>query len=63
MKLAMFRQKLQELPEALDEAYGRILLNIPKEHVQEAHATLKWLAFSKRPMLLGEISEAIIVEA
>jgi len=41
MKLAMFRQKLQELPEALDEAYGRILLNIPKEHVQEAHATLQ----------------------
>ena len=46
----------------MDETYDRVLLNIPEDYQQEAHAALQWLAFSQRPMTLGEISDAIVVD-
>ncbi|KAI9878142.1 MAG: hypothetical protein M1830_001788 [Pleopsidium flavum] len=61
-KLPLLRQRLRELPNTIDETYDRILLNIPEDDQQAAHATLQWLAFSQRPMTLGEISEAIAVD-
>ncbi|KAI9776989.1 MAG: hypothetical protein M1839_009133 [Geoglossum umbratile] len=62
LKLPALRQKLKELPETLDETYDRILLSIPKDCYQEAHAVLQWLTYSRRPMSLAEVAEAISVD-
>src|SRR5438270_9701736 len=62
LKLPALRQKLKELPETLDETYNRILLSIPENCHYEAHAVLQWLAYSRRPMNVAEVAEAIAVD-
>jgi hypothetical protein len=62
LKLPALRQKLKELPETLDETYNRILLSIPESCHHEAHAVLQWLAYSRRPMNVAEVAEAIAVD-
>ena len=62
LNLSALRQKLKELPETLDETYNRILLGIPENCHHEAHAVLQWLTYSKRPMNIAEVAEAIAVD-
>jgi hypothetical protein len=62
LRLPALRQKLKELPETLDETYDRILLSIPEDCHQEAHAVLQWLTYASRPMSLSEVAEAIAVD-
>jgi hypothetical protein len=62
LKLPALRQKLKELPETLDETYNRILLDIPENCHHEAHAVLQWLTYSRRPMNIAEVAEAIAVD-
>jgi Ankyrin repeats (3 copies)/Ankyrin repeats (many copies) len=62
LKLPALRQKLKELPETLDETYNRILLGIPENCHHEAHAVLQWLTYSRRPMNMAEVAEAIAVD-
>ena len=56
------RQTLQSLPKTLDDTYDRILLNIKKEHSQEALSALTWLLFSNEPLRIEEIAEAIVID-
>jgi ankyrin repeat domain-containing protein 50 len=53
---------LDELPESLDETYERILLNIDKKDQPEAQRALTWLAFSVRPLNVGELAEAVVID-
>jgi ankyrin repeat protein len=62
LNLPALRQKLKELPETLDETYDRILLGIPENCHHEAHAVLQWLTYSRRPMNIAEVAEAIAVD-
>lgn len=56
------RQVLQTLPRDLNETYDRILQNIPQTCVHNAIKLLQLLAFSKRPLLLEEVVDAIATE-
>lgn len=50
------------MPKGLDETYERALVNVQKDpEAEKACRSLRWLAFSERPMLLAEIGEAIII--
>ena len=62
LNLPAMRQKLKELPETLDETYNRILLAIPENCHHEAHAALQWLTYSRRPVNMAEVVEAIAVD-
>lgn len=57
------RKTLSSLPATLDATYERILLNIEPEYQQEAFSALIWLAASERPLTLGEVAEAAVVNA
>ena len=52
---------MKTLPKTLDEFYDRILLQIEEEDREQAHIALQWIAFAVRPITLGELAEAIIV--
>ncbi|KAI9770356.1 MAG: hypothetical protein M1839_003233 [Geoglossum umbratile] len=62
LRLPALRQRLKELPETLDKTYDQILLCIPENCHHEAHTVLQWLAYSRRPMSLAEVAEAITVD-
>jgi len=53
---------MKELPPTLDETYDRILQSIPEGDKAIAHTALEWLVYSKRPMTLNEIADAIVVD-
>jgi ankyrin repeat protein len=53
---------LVTLPSTLDETYDRILCSIHKDDVDYAIRILHWLAFSKRPLTVQELSEVIAIE-
>jgi hypothetical protein len=59
---ASIRRALNELPRTLDETYERILLEIDEENWEYAIRLLRCLAFSRRPLLVKELAEAIAVE-
>ena len=61
VNIAALRRKLATLPGTLYETYDRILFNIPQDCREMARSAFQWLAFSRRPMTLGEVAEAIIV--
>ena len=46
----------------LDETYSRILANIPRRHEQYTVRILQFLVYSKRPLFLEEIVDALAVE-
>lgn len=52
---------LRQLPESLDETYGRILNNIAKEDREPAHCVLQLLACSARSLTVDEVAAAITV--
>ncbi|THX71919.1 ankyrin repeat protein [Aureobasidium pullulans] len=56
------RRMLGSLPLDLDETYDRILQNIPRARVPNAIKLLQLLAFSKRPLRLEEVVDAIATE-
>jgi hypothetical protein len=55
-------QQLENLPEGLDEIYKRILKAIDGKYRVDTMTFLQWLAFSKRPMGIAEVAEAISVD-
>jgi hypothetical protein len=61
MKPSTLRKALQDLPRTLDDTYDRILLRIPIEHHYEAQIVFSLLAFSTRPISLGEAAEAVAI--
>ena len=55
-------EALIDLPQGLDETYDRTLLSLNENQQVQAIRALKWLAFSLRPLTVGEISEAVIID-
>ena len=62
LKPSSLRQALKELPKTLDDTYARILQHIPEEHQTEAQIIFNLLAFSTRPISLGEAAEAVAID-
>lgn len=58
----MLRKKLKSLPATLDDTYERILCAIDEDHTVQAQRILRWLAFSARPLFLGEIAEVVAMD-
>jgi hypothetical protein len=56
------RQQLEDLPEGLDNIYNRILRAIDGKYRVDTMTFLQWLAFSRRPMKIAEVAEAITVD-
>ena len=46
----------------LDETYKRVLLRIGLQDRAQACRTLKWLAFSRRPLTIDELAKASIID-
>ena len=53
---------LNELPETLDETYGRILQEIPKSNRLHAHRLLQCLTVAIRPLCVEELAEVLAVD-
>jgi len=58
----MLRKSLTELPPTLDETYDRILRLIDDKYSEYALHILQWLAFSERPLRLGELAEIVAID-
>jgi hypothetical protein len=56
------RETLRSLPKTLDKTYDRILVGISKVDRAYTFCTLQWLAFSARPVTIGEMAEAMVVD-
>ena len=56
------RKALKELPKGLDATYDRMLQNIDPEFQSQVANTLKWLAFSLRPLYIDELAEVFILD-
>ncbi|KAE9381121.1 hypothetical protein N431DRAFT_1674 [Stipitochalara longipes BDJ] len=56
------RQALDDLPNGLDETYIRMLLSIDLEYHRQVTLVLEWLAFSRRPLSVGELAEAFVTD-
>jgi hypothetical protein len=56
------REALRDLPQGLDATYDRMLLEIDPKYQKEVASTLKWLAFSLRPLRLEELAEIFILD-
>ena len=56
------QRSLSSLPPTLDETYARILRQIPPEHKRNAIRILQLLAFSKRPLRIEEVVDAIAID-
>lgn len=57
------RQALLNLPQDLDETYERILSKVSDEDYELVPRCLLWLAYTRRPLTLVELCEAVIVES
>ena len=57
------RKAIRNLPQTLNETYGRILANIPRQHEIYAIRILQLLIYSKRRLALQEVVDAIVVNA
>ena len=55
-------QQLKNLLEGLDEVYKRILKAIDRKYHADTLTFLQWLAFSRWPMRIKEVAEAITVD-
>ncbi|KAL6904536.1 ankyrin repeat-containing domain protein [Trichoderma evansii] len=54
-------EALQKLPKGLDATYDRILEGIDLDFKERVINSVKWLAFSMRPLSLEELSEIFII--
>lgn len=61
IKPSALRKALASLPKTLDDTYERILCSIDEDHAEDALKVLQWLAFSNRPLKLGEVAEATAI--
>ncbi|KAK1252130.1 hypothetical protein MKX08_003317 [Trichoderma sp. CBMAI-0020] len=55
------RKALQDLPIGLDATYDRILQSIDSHFHRQVLGSLKWLAFSRRPLSVQELSEIFTI--
>src|SRR5437016_9325540 len=55
-------QQLENLPEGLDDIYKHIFRAIDRKYRADTMTFLQWLAFSRRPMKIAEVAEAITVD-
>ena len=53
---------LNELPETLDETYGRVLRDINKANREHAHRLLRCLTVAIRPLRVEELAEVLAVD-
>ncbi|KAK3617098.1 hypothetical protein LTR22_026841 [Elasticomyces elasticus] len=60
VKMAL--RALDRLPGTLDDTYESMLLRVPESMRTLASEALMWLAFAHRPMTVGELNEAVVVE-
>jgi ankyrin repeat protein len=58
----MLRKALATLPPTLDKTYERILAAIDEIDADYAIRILCWLAFSERPLSIGEVSEVVAID-
>src|SRR6266852_2503081 len=56
------RRTLKELPESLDETYGRILKEIKKPNMDLARRVLRCLVVAIRPLRVAELAEVLAVD-
>lgn len=57
------RNALKNLSQSLPETYDRIFMGIQSEDEKELiRRTLQFIIFAARPMTMGEISEAVVIE-
>ena len=56
------RQKLNELPDTLDETYERVLREINKAKRDHAHRLLQCLVVAVRPLRIAELVEVLTVD-
>lgn len=56
------KECLDTLPTTLYDTYDRILKRIDNRDFKYVHATLQWLAFSKRPVKLKEVAEVLAID-
>ena len=59
---ASVRRTLKELPESLDETYGRILKEIKKPNRALARRVLQCLVVAIRPLRVSELAEVLVVD-
>jgi hypothetical protein len=62
LKPSALLRALEELPSTLDATYERILLQIPEQYHYDAQIVFSLLAFSARPISLGEAAEAVAID-
>lgn len=56
------RSALEELPDGLDETYGRMLRSIEPRRQKQVANMLKWLISSMRPLEIKELAEIFILD-
>ncbi|KAK3389389.1 ankyrin repeat-containing domain protein [Podospora didyma] len=59
---AMVRAELKRMPATLYQTYDRILQAVPTLHQPFVQSAIHWLAFSRRPLLIEELSEAAVFD-
>ena len=63
MNRAAVHRTLKALPKTLDQTYERIITNIAEEYRCQAIIALHWLSFTRRPLKVFELAEAVAVES
>ncbi|RMY83156.1 hypothetical protein D0861_07560 [Hortaea werneckii] len=53
---------VKTLPKTLDETYDRMLCAIEERYRPEALTLLRWITYSTRPLTLGQLAEAAIID-
>jgi hypothetical protein len=56
------RKALDDLPDGLDDTYERILLGVPRHHIDVVHKIFQWLSISTSPLTLLELHDAIAID-
>ncbi|CUS10698.1 unnamed protein product [Tuber aestivum] len=57
------RGALKELPKDLDSVYLRILDSIHETQREYIQRAMHWLSFSAKPLTLGQLAEAVVIES
>jgi hypothetical protein len=56
------RKSLSDLPDGLDDTYERILMGVPRHHIDVVRKILQWLSFATFPLELLELHDAIAID-